>query len=120
MQTRDETRRLWTQTGLQVCDLSGADLSALRRELNRQMKDSGLIRESLRMDGRIRTRKGPKGLLFAELRCRSDYFVGRQAVTMEQDGFIGFAGWADETNVQPILTGFSRWVAAMTSGRMAA
>lgn len=26
------------------------------------------------------------------------------------DGFVGFAGWADDTNVQPILTAFCAWV----------
>lgn len=30
------------------------------------------------------------------------------------DGFVGFAGWAGDHNVQPILTAFCRWVDELT------
>lgn len=112
MPTRDAAREAWRDTGLKLSDLTGRDLAALRRTLDRSMRRSGLIRGTLRMESRIRTRtEGPR-VVFADLRCRSDYFTGRQAVTFERDGFVGFAGWADEVNVQPILEAFIAWARA--------
>lgn len=39
-----------------------------------------------------------------------DYFKGREAISFNSDGFIGFAGWADDKNVQPFLRAFVLWV----------
>jgi hypothetical protein len=55
-----------------------------------------------------------------ELCCRSDYFEGRQAVTFEEGGFVGFAGWADEVNVQPVLRAFVAWARERGGRRCAA
>jgi len=38
------------------------------------------------------------------------HFKRREAISFNCDGFIGFAGWADSTNVQPILRAFVRWL----------
>ena len=40
----------------------------------------------------------------------SDYFKGREAVSFNQDGFVGFAGWAADNNVTPITNAFMKWV----------
>lgn len=47
--------------------------------------------------------------------CSSDYFKGRECVSFNRDGFIGFAGWASTTNLQPILLGFMDWIEEMKS-----
>jgi len=120
MLTRDMAREVWSGTGARITDLSPADLSALRRDLDREMRASGLIRGSFRMEPRIRTRRNWGRLAFAELRCRSDYFEGRQAVTFEQSGFVGFGGWADDTNIQPILIAFAGWARDRVEARRAA
>lgn len=38
------------------------------------------------------------------------HFENREAITFNKDGFIGFAGWADRTNIVPIITAFNKWV----------
>lgn len=38
------------------------------------------------------------------------YFRGREVISFNEDGFIGFSGNADDTNIQPILRAFLRWV----------
>ena len=38
------------------------------------------------------------------------YFKRREAISFNDGGFIGFAGWADKYNVQPFLKAFDRWV----------
>ena len=60
MLTRDAAREAWRDTGLRLSDLTGQDLAALRRTLDRSMRGSGLIRGTFRMESRIRTRtEGP-------------------------------------------------------------
>lgn len=44
------------------------------------------------------------------------YFKGREAISFNPDGFIGFAGWADGCNVQPFLRAFRRWVTEWMGG----
>lgn len=38
----------------------------------------------------------------------SRYFNGREAISFNRD-FVGFAGWADDTNIQPFVKAFIRF-----------
>lgn len=53
---------------------------------------------------------GGRGIRSAFLRVSGFYFQDREAISFNEDGFIGIAGWADDTNVQPFLRAFYRWV----------
>lgn len=50
------------------------------------------------------------GIYEAYLRVDGRYWQGREAVSFNSDGYIGFADWADDQNVQPFLRGFMRWL----------
>lgn len=39
-----------------------------------------------------------------------DNYSEREGISFNSDGFIGFAGWSDSTNVQPFLDVFEKWV----------
>ncbi len=43
------------------------------------------------------------GLKHAFISVESDYFDSRQGISFQEDGFIGFCGWADEENHKPFL-----------------
>lgn len=43
------------------------------------------------------------------LYVNGSYFKRRECISFNRDGFIGFAGWADSNNVQPILKAFNQW-----------
>ena len=45
----------------------------------------------------------------AYLYMKGAYFSERECISFNLDGFIGFAGWASNGNVQPILRAFIRW-----------
>lgn len=49
-----------------------------------------------------------------DIRVKAYYFKDRQGVTFEDDGFVGIAGWADDTNVQPILRALIAWAEEVT------
>ena len=44
----------------------------------------------------------------AYIKVDSHYFEGREAISFNRD-FVGFAGWADDTNVQPFVKAFIRF-----------
>jgi len=63
----------------------------------------------------IKTVNGCKTLF---LRCsgtmsnggkRFFHFRDREAISFNRDGFIGFAGWADSSNVKPFISAFIKW-----------
>lgn len=121
--TRNEARALWEASGLTYADLTPSALQSLRRCIDDAMRQSGLIRGTYRCHQRPKVKHGKDGeVVSVELRCRSYYFNDRQAVTFDNSGFIGFAGWADDTNIEPVLRGFADWLRsiAATEGTAAA
>lgn len=113
--TRDDARRYWAASGLAIAAL---DLPAVERL--REMIDAEVQRgEYLR--GTFRAKRKAKRLRSGcwHIACEAWYFKGshaRQAVTFEECGFIGFAGWSDDTNIQPIIRAFMAWVDEMKAG----
>ena len=110
--TRDLAREAFIATGLSYTDLTLSDLRDLRDEIDAEMKSSGLI-DGYEMREAIRTVDWPHG--WAALTCRAYYFDKREAVTFNREGFIGFGGWADDKNIEPIVAGFTKWCAALAS-----
>ena len=108
---REQARDIWRRSGLTYEILTDENLRSLRKFINDEMIASGAMQGTFRAHRTKKAKRTPYGKIWADLRCRSFYFTHRQAVTFEPDGFIGFAGWADEINVQPILAGFVKWVA---------
>ena len=112
--TRDQARTAFNATGLTYEVLTLKALRRLRVIINRKMKQSGLIDNNLRCNPRVTLSALSYGL-YGEIKCHSFYFKNREAVSFNPDGFIGFAGWSDETNVQPILEGFIDWINELTT-----
>lgn len=106
---RNEARAAFKAAGLTYAVLTKDTMQRLRTLINDRMKESGLIQGTFRCKPRGIVKQTQWGR-FAELRCKADYFDDREAVTFNTDGFIGFAGWADSTNVVPIIEGFKEWV----------
>lgn len=115
--TRNDARAAFAATGLTYADLGRDDLRALRNAIDKELKSSGLI-EGYRSDRSIRMVDWPMG--WAAIRCNAYYFEKREAVTFGPEGFIGFAGWADDKNVVPIIAGFLKWLDALVDRRRAA
>lgn len=105
---RDEARAAWSKKGLSLEDVTRSELMRLRSLINAEMIESDAVRSTLRCKQRWSLKNG-----FADLRCKAFYFEERQCITFESDGFVGFAGWADDTNIQPILRGFIKWLSSL-------
>lgn len=110
--TRDEARALFDSAGLTYAVVTPESLRRLRDLMDQRMRSSGLIQGSFRCLSRTPLKRSAD-TFYAEILCGAFYFKKREAVSFNPDGFIGFAGWADDQNVQPILEGFAAWVEEM-------
>lgn len=107
--TRDQARAMFADARLDYSVLTTPNVRRLRTLINQRMAQSGCMKGTLRCRQRGVIRQ-ERGGLFAEIKCKAFYFEDREAVSFNTDGFIGFAGWADEKNIQPVLAGFADWV----------
>lgn len=111
--TRNDARAAWSKSGLTYEVLTADAMERLRQLLDAEMQSGEYLR------GTFRAAHKPKPIREGgyDLRCTAWYFKGRQArqcVTFEPGGFVGFAGWSDDTNIQPIIRAFMAWVDEMT------
>jgi hypothetical protein len=111
---RERARQLFKKSGIKYLDLTRKDLQRLRNIINAKMVASEVIEGTLRCRQRPYMRVSA-GRPYGGIRCRSFYFDDREVVTFNPDGFLGFAGWAADGNVQPILHGFVEWLKEMES-----
>jgi hypothetical protein len=109
---RKAARDAFQAAGLTYDALNASTMRLLRALVNERMEASGCMQGSLRCKQRGVVQQTKWGR-YAELKCRAYYFSEREAITFNTDGFIGFAGWADDGNVKPILDGFHAWVSEL-------
>jgi hypothetical protein len=112
MKYRERARKAFAASGLSITDLTDEMILDLRKRIDDCMVAAGLIDGSFRMHAPSDIRRLTNGRVIS-LRCRSRYFEKREAVTFNESGFVGFAGWADEENIVPVLKGFYEWLSSM-------
>ena len=112
--TREQARAYFEQCGLSYKCIHRYDIDLLKALLGREFNVSRHFPDSsdcvfpYMRDKVIFKRKGGK-LEYAHLYMSGAYFKKRQCISFEPTGFIGFAGWASDGNVQPILRAFIKW-----------
>lgn len=116
--TRNEARDYFENLGLSYNRIREGDIELLLSILSQELalyKNNGeeyaklmdmKVRKPLVKDVKILKRTG---LRYASLKIDGNDFVKREAITFNEDGFIGFGGELCEKNVQPILHAFHSW-----------
>lgn len=114
--TTEEARQYFRDKGLSYsyADITEGDILSLLMLLNREIKKSNKVGETsvntMHMSSRIAMKKRTNGTIIkCFLYINSHYFTRREAISFNEDGFIGFAGWADQGNTNPLLRAFLRW-----------
>lgn len=111
--TNDEARKYFKRKGLSYADITGGDILILTMLLNREIKKSNKMGETsaiMHLSEKIKMKRKQNGsIISCFLYMNSHYFTQREAISLNEDGFIGFAGWADQGNVNPILRAFLKW-----------
>lgn len=112
--TTKEARQYFRDKGLSYHDITEGDILSLPMLLNREIKKSNKAGETsvstMHMNNKINMKKRTNGTIIkCFLYINSHYFTRREAISFDEDGFIGFAGWADQGNTKPLLRAFLRW-----------
>lgn len=117
MPTRDELRyefnAAWSYDDISESDIYALESLLILECLNpgdHMKMHLGTVSIQMRHSGGSGTRKKDDGLQSAFLRVDGPYFTDREAISFNEDGFIGFCGWADDHNSAPILKAFCEWV----------
>jgi hypothetical protein len=110
---RRHARQLFAASGWKISAITRAHRAKLEDMIDAELEAAGL------MDGTLRIKRTNGD---TRLRCKSFYFDNREAVSFESDktGFIGFAGWADKHNIEPILRAFVAWIDWLGPAKLAA
>lgn len=123
--TNEEARQYFRDKGLSYHDITEGDILSLLMLLNREIKKSNKAGETsvstMHMSSKIYMKKRTNGTIIkCFLYINSHYFTQREAISFNEDGFIGFAGWADQGNINPLLRAFFRWCDDLAAAKEAA
>lgn len=123
--TTKEARQYFRDKGLSYHDITEGDILSLLMLLNREIKKSNKAGETsvstMYMSSKIDMKKRTNGTIIkCFLYINSHYFTRREAISFNEDGFIGFAGWADQGNINPLLRAFLRWCDDLAAAKEAA
>lgn len=112
--SNDEARQYFTDKGLTYDDITEGDILTLTMLLNKHIKKANKDGETsvntMSLSKKINIKKKSNGAIIScFLYMNSHYFTQRECISFNVDGFIGFAGWADQGNTNPILRAFLEW-----------
>lgn len=112
--TNNEARDYFAGKGLSYDDVTEGDILTLVMLLNKHIKKANKDCEtsmgSMYLSRRIDIKRKTNGsLISCYLYVNSHYFERRECISFNADGWIGFAGWADQGNTNPILRAFIEW-----------
>lgn len=112
--SNDEARQYFKDKGLTYADITEGDILVLVGNLNKEIKKSNKAGETstdtMHLSKKIAIKKNRDGsIVSCYLYMNSHYFTQREAISFNVDGFIGFAGWADQGNTNPLLRAFLKW-----------
>jgi hypothetical protein len=123
--TSDQCRELAKKHGITLHSVGMDGVNRLHRILCRHVYASDLFGgtygvQPIRKKDIYRDGGKPDGNINSvELHVSAHYFNRREAITFNRDGFIGFCGWSDSTNSQPIYAAFVEWCAEIAEAALA-
>lgn len=115
---REKARECFIDKKLTYQNITSEDICVLVMMLNKSIKKACKeIEMSMRMSEKIKSKYTSSGkLIECYLFINGDYFTRRECISFNTDGFIGFAGWADDENVKPLLDAFAKWCEYLAGG----
>lgn len=108
-------RKRFAELGLTYKDIGSKEFYDLVNRLKEVLRQNEFTDLEMKVSTRLK-KYAPKinfakdgSIKSAFIRCDACYFTGREAISFNEDGFIGFAGWADTSNTKPFTTVFIKW-----------
>ncbi len=119
--TSDHCRQVAKDLGITLQSVGIDGIRRLHRILCRHVYASDLMAGSYAVETiRKKDIYGSRGVTTAvSLHVSAHYFNRREAITFNSNGYIGFCGWADRINSQPIYSAFLEWCEELKSSEEA-
>lgn len=119
--SREAARKYFDKCGLTYSDIKRIDIEKLNDivgvEINKLAEENQVI-STMKISQKVRTKcKTNSKIIKAFLYVDSHYFTKRECISFNESGFIGFAGWASECNVRPMILGFIKWCDYLKAAR---
>ena len=117
----DEARAYFSNKGLTYDDITEGDILVLTMLLQKELKKSNKAKETstdMSLSPKVDMKKRSNGTIIScYLYVNANYFTRREAISFNEGGFIGFAGWADVGNRNPLLRAFLKWCDYLAEGK---
>ena len=111
--TTNEARKFFKNRGLSYDSIHEGDILILCMMLQKELKKSNKAGETsvtMTLSKRVDMKKKSNGSITeCYIYMNAHYFTRRECISFNRDGFIGFAGWADQGNTNPLLRAFLEW-----------
>lgn len=112
--TNNEAREYFKTKNLSYDNINEGDILVLimmlQKEIKKSNRDGETSVSSMYLSRKVDMKKKTNGsIIYCYLYMNSHYFTRREAISFNTDGFIGFAGWADQGNTNPLLRAFLKW-----------
>ncbi len=119
--TTNEAREFFKNRGLSYDSIHEGDILILCMMLQKELKKSNKTGETsvttMTLSKSVDMKKKSNGSITeCYIYMNSHYFTRRECISFNRDGFIGFAGWADQGNTNPILRAFLEWCNYLAEG----
>lgn len=114
IKTTQQARDLFDDKVGSYSNVTEGDILALIMIINKELKihnKKGVASIcSLRLSDKVKMKRKTNGsIVNCFIRVNSHYFTGREAISFNEGGFIGFCGELDQSNTQPFLNAFEKW-----------
>ncbi len=112
--SNDEAREYFKSKNLSYDSINEGDILVLvmllQKEIKKSVKAGETSVSTIYLSSKVDMKKKSNGaIICCYLYVNSHYFTRREAISFNRDGFIGFAGWADQGNTNPLLRAFLQW-----------
>lgn len=123
--SNQDCRDKFARLGLTYDDITEGEILTLVMLLNREIRKSNKTGETsvntTRLSEKIKIKHKPNGKITeCYLFMNSHYYTQRECISFNKGGFIGFAGWADDGNTNPIRRAFWEWCDHLAALKVAA
>ena len=113
MNHREQAREYFKKCNLIYEDIDMNDIYHLISILNKEIFNDNILvmMNEPKLKGKNKNvilNKNNK-IVYAGLKVKGNYFSDREAITFNEDGFIGFCGWADMKRTLIFTNGFIEW-----------
>ena len=113
MNHREKARKYFKKCNLDYNLIDIDYLYDLIRITNKKIAETDtccvMMCQPTRKQTKFKNKNSMRDLIYAELRVKGTYFDDREAYTFNEDGFIGFCGWADGRNCLIFTEAFMEW-----------